>query len=298
MHTFCVFYEVSGKIYDSLLYYYKDQNGGLTMFRRLIRTLAIVTLMLTIHSVSALGGNKTAFSSAMNKFAFDFFAEVNRKDFGQNIFTSPFSATMALAMVYNGADGTTKDAMEHALRWKSTDASQFNEYLLSLNNHLETIDPQVELNIANSIWINGSLRTKQSFIDTVSKYYQPEIGPLTVAKPINDWVKEKTKDKIQKIIDMVDKNDVMVLLNAIYFKGAWTSEFDPVNTLDREFELLDGSKITHPLMTQSGKFDYFETDKFQAIRLPYGNKKLSMHVFLPARELGLKDFQGSLNTEN
>ena len=268
------------------------------MYRRLIRTSLIFTLMFTIHSASALSGEKTAFSSAMNKFAFDFFAEVNRENFGQNIFVSPLSATMALAMVYNGADGATKDAMEQALRWKSAEVSQFNEYLMSLNDYLKTIDPEVELNIANSIWVNGSLRTKQPFIDTVSKYYKPEIGLLTDENPINNWVKEKTKDKIQKIIDKVDKNDVMVLLNAIYFKGGWASKFDSSNTQERDFELLDGSKTIHPLMTQSGKFGYFETDKFQAISLPYGNRKLSMYVFLPARESSLKDFQNDLNAEN
>jgi serine protease inhibitor len=232
------------------------------------------------------------------EFSFELFARIVETDFGENIFISPTSALLALAMTYAGAGGETKAAMAEALELAGIDRNEAAESLGKLAESLENIDPEVELNIANSVWAKKGLRFKMEFFETVGEYFDAEMRELTDAGEINRWVSKETKEKIKSIIDRIRPEDIMVLINAIYFKGMWTSKFDSADTRELDFTLLDGSKKKHPLMTQSDEFRYYETEDFQAVSLPYGNKKLSMYVFLPSQQLGLRQFLADLDAEN
>jgi serine protease inhibitor len=232
------------------------------------------------------------------EFSFELFARIVETDFGENIFISPTSALLALAMTYAGAGGETKAAMAEALELAGIDRNEAAESLGKLAESLENIDPEVELNIANSVWAKKGLRFKKEFFETVGEYFDAEMRELTDAGEINRWVSKETKEKIKSIIDRIRPEDIMVLINAIYFKGMWTSKFDSADTRELDFTLLDGSKKKHPLMTQSDEFRYYETEDFQAVSLPYGNKKLSMYVFLPSQQLGLRQFLADLDAEN
>jgi len=237
-------------------------------------------------------------TKTQSQFAFDLFNKIAATDFGDNIFISPLSAMLALAMTYNGAEGETKTAMADALKFKPAEYENINQYLGELIASLNKADSAVELNLANSIWYRSDIKYQQNFFNLVHDYYQAEMQPITDATAINNWVSDKTRGKITSIIDRINPQDIMFLINALYFKGMWTNKFDSSATTERDFNLLDGSKIKHPLMSQSGKFRYFEDADFQAISLPYGQERLQMYVFLPSEKLGLKGFLDQLNADN
>nr|MBN2277121.1 serpin family protein [candidate division Zixibacteria bacterium] len=236
--------------------------------------------------------------TSQTKFAFDFQSELYRTNPGKNCFISPLSAALALAMTYNGANGETKEAMEDALHLRGFNPGQVNAFFKKLMVILQNTDPKIELNIANSIWYRRDLDFKQSFFNLVKENYNAHLEPLTDAETINHWVDEKTKGRINRIIDSIDPADMMVLINALYFKGMWASEFKEEKTLNDEFALAVGNKIIFPLMRQDGKFRYLENDSFQAINLPYGDKHMSMYVFLPRENYSLDGFMQTLGAEN
>lgn len=232
------------------------------------------------------------------EFAFRFFEEINNTEFGRNVFISPLSAMLALAMTYNGAENETKAAMADALELQGLEREDVNAFFKELSGILKNIDPEVELSIANSIWSKAGLKFKEEFFDSVSEYYDAELQTLTDAATVNNWVSEKTRKKIRSILDQVSPEDIMVLINAIYFKGMWKYKFDSSLTCDRDFTLLDGSTEKRPMMFQSGTFKYYEDAEFQAIGLPYGEGKLSMYVFLPSKQSSLRQVLDSLKTPN
>jgi len=132
--------------------------------------------------------------------------------------------------------------------------------------------------------------------DKLSAYVASFLLPGAV-KVINDWVGEKTHERIDKIVDRISAEDVMFLINAVYFKGRWTAEFDKKLTQDRDFHLADGSVKSHPMMRREDKYRYLETDDLQAIRLPYGEDRFALYVFLPGSEHSLAEFVGQLTPE-
>lgn len=229
-------------------------------------------------------------SAAHNQFGFDILQNlVASEDKNNNIFISPSSIALALSMTYNGAAKDTKKAMAETMHIAGFDLEELNKASNSLTSHLPSVDPNVKISIANSIWARENVFFNQDFLDVNKKYYQAQIQSLDFASPdavdiINSWVLQSTKGKIPSIVSSPIGNDVvMYLINAIYFNGTWTYEFDKSLTQERQFTLSDESKINHPLMKQKREdFVYLENDYFQAVNLPYGkNKKLTMYVFLP-----------------
>jgi serpin B len=244
--------------------------------------------------------------SANTRFGFKLFAEVAKQDAGKNIFISPASVGLALAMTYNGAVGETKQGMERALEIQGLNHVALNQAYSQLRVALESADPKVQLNIANSLWGKKGLPFNPDFIQRNTQYYGAEVTALDFGDPgapatINAWVSDKTKGKIEKIIDRIDEQTILFLINAIYFKGSWAAEFDKAKTKDEPFTTLAGKQKRHPLMHQSGKFRYYEANGFQAVSLPTVAVESVMCV-LPAkvrprrlseepgrRELGLVD---------
>ena len=109
---------------------------------------------------------------------------------------------------------------------------------------------------------------------------------------------KNTNGKIEKIIETLEPDSVMVLLNAIYFKGNWGQKFSDSATQEQPFNLPDGSQKQHPIMFQSSRCLYYEDDNFQAVSLPYGEGRVSMYIFLPRKDVGLAGFYQILNDQN
>jgi serpin B len=242
--------------------------------------------------------------SANTKFGFNLFSQLLVKDNNKNIFVSPSSIAFALAMTYNGADGSTQEAMAKALEIQGMNLAQINSSYAQLKASLKNLDSQVMLNIANSLWADKNTTLKSDFIQNNQDFYQAKVTNLNfsdagASSTINSWVKENTQGKIDKIVDKIDPDQVLFLLNAIYFKGSWTNEFDQDKTADFPFYLSSGEEKQHPMMSQSGDYKYYETEKFQAVSLPYGeNARVSFYVFLPKQNSDLKSFYENLSAAN
>jgi serine protease inhibitor len=241
-------------------------------------------------------------TAANTRFAFKLFAELVKREPDQNVFISPASVALALGMVYNGAAGETRRGMAEALGLAGLSLDEVNRAAAELLAP-KTIDPQVRLAVANSLWGRRGIVFDREFLRRCVEFYNAEVEALDFADShapaiINAWVRKHTDGKIEKIVDRIDGAAILVLLNAIYFKGNWTRQFDRRRTEERAFHLLGGKQKRHPLMTQAGEYRYCEGKGFQAVRLPYGSERLSMYVFLPDQRAGLAGFQQSLGDAN
>lgn len=238
-----------------------------------------------------------------NKFGFKLFNEIIKQEQDKNVFISPLSISMALGMTLNGANGETQSAMEQTLELAGLTTDEINRSYRSLIKLLTNLDRKVIFQIANSIWYRQGMNFEQEFLDLNKTYFDAlvqalDFGDPNSAKIINDWVKDNTNSKIEKIIDSIDPNIVMFLINAIYFKGTWTYEFDKEQTRDDFFTLPDGSLKPCKMMVQTNEFDYYENDDFQAIDLPYGNEQFSMTIFLPKHSKGIDSLVEEFNAQN
>lgn len=239
--------------------------------------------------------------SANTSFGFKLFEEIVRREGNKNIFVSPTSAALALSMVYNGADGDTRQAMASALNLQSMSLEEVNRANASLRKSFENLDPQVRVSIANSLWARQGLALRPEFIQRNKGFYNAEVSILAFNNPgtpdrINQWVNDKTQGRITKIISTVKDGDVLLLINAVYFKGNWQKKFDQAR--EGIFTLANGRQKKHPMMSQMGAYRYFEGEKFQAVRLPYGQGMVSMVVFLPRVDSSLDEFQRGLTASN
>ena len=238
-----------------------------------------------------------------NDFGFNLYKNLAREN--ENIMISPVSVSLAMAMVYNGANGATREDMARALNVQGLELDRLNKNNLALLYYLTSADPELTLNIANSIWMLEDFKFLEAFVATVKNDYQAEAKKLDFADPksadvINKWVNDKTRGTIDQIVTPpIDSQTIMFLINAVYFKGSWTSPFETELTSEQAFNLVDGQTVTVPTMYQSGSFDYLKSSGFQALRLPYGeDEQMAMVLFLPDQNTSLSEFQNQLNQDN
>jgi len=239
-----------------------------------------------------------------NKFGLKLFKEIIKEEKDKNVFISPLSVSMALGMTYNGANGSTQEAMQKTLELNGLTIQEVNESYKSLIELLSGLDPKVKFQIANSIWYRQEYTFEKEFIDLNKKYFNAEVRGLNFADPnavkiINGWVDKNTNGKIKEIVDPpIDPLTVMFLINAIYFKGSWTYQFDKKLTKDDWFVLPDSSRKACKMMNQKGEFNYLRNDNFQAIDLPYGDGDFSMTIFLPHPGKNIDSLIAEFNQEN
>lgn len=243
--------------------------------------------------------------AADNQFGFEIFHKINASlDEPKNTMISPMSVSLALAMLYNGADGNTKKQMEDILHKANLTPDDINQSYKELVAALSSHDPKVELAISNAIFYRNTFGVKADFITTNQNYYNAEVAGLDFSKTtetlntVNGWVNTQTKGKIEKILEKVNPEDVMYILNAIYFNGEWQYRFDPKETTEMPFTKEDNQVVQAPTMTIENKFNYFSNQTFQMLEMPYGSGKYSMLVFLPASGKSTDDVISLLNPEN
>ncbi|MEH2045973.1 serpin family protein [Nostoc sp.] len=248
----------------------------------------------------------TKIVESSNKFGFKLFSEVLKNDRGEtNIFISPSSVAIALAMTYNGASGSTQQAMAKTLELQGMNLPEINSsYAAVLKQLLDNSDTKVQLKIANSLWANQDVSFAPDFLKRTQDFYQAKVSNLNfkdaaASSIINNWVKENTNGKITKIVEQIEPSQVLFLINAIYFKGNWSNEFDKKQTASYPFYITSGRQKQQPMMSQEGDYRYYESENFQAVSLPYGKDgKISFYIFLPKKNSNLKAFYQTLNVEN
>lgn len=239
---------------------------------------------------------------AENQFGFELFQRAfTSEEKYENLMISPLSISIALAMTYNGASGETKTAMEKTLKVYGLTPEEINNSYLNLVNSLKSLDPKVLLQIANAIFYRNDFEVERNFISTNQYYYDALVSPLDFnnqqqsLETINGWVKEKTNGKIESIIDQINSNHVMFLLNAIYFKGIWQTEFDKQNTKKLPFYMENGETVQPETMQLTESLAYTSNDLFRAVELPYGKGNYNMYIFLPNAEKTLHEIVSALD---
>ncbi len=237
-----------------------------------------------------------------NDFGISLFKEINNSEELDNVFISPFSVSMALAMTYNGASGTTEEVMRSVLQYGDLSYAEINESYRHITNLLLTLDDKIEFQIGNSIWIDDFFSVENTFIDINRTYFDAEVATLELQGPeapstINEWVNTKTNGKIPKLLDSIDGNMVMFLINAIFFKGDWTSQFKVQDTVDDNFYLLDGSVKSIPMMFQQHRFGYYSGTDVQVVNLPYGGQAFSMTIVLPDEDVDINSLISQIESE-
>ncbi|MCS7241084.1 MAG: serpin family protein [Candidatus Caldatribacterium sp.] len=217
-----------------------------------------------------------------------------------NAFVSPVSLATCLAMVAHGAKGATQEEIYRTLGVLAL-RERVDEESRKLIASLDFLSSGITLKMANSLWVEKNAPFFETYLTAIEDFYQAEGYTVDLTDPatlprINDWVRTKTQGTIERILDSLPENAVLVLLNATYFKGQWAKAFDPEHTENLPFTTLQGSKDV-PTMWQRGEFAYLETDTFQAVRLPYTQEALSMYIFLPKERDGLSALLEALDAQ-
>ncbi len=259
--------------------------------------VAVVLLGTACSEATAPGGPLTALPRALtaseskiiagsNDFAFDLFRIGNLSQHKANVFLSPLSASMALGMTANGANGATYDEMRTSLRLSGATREEVNGGYKSLITLLRGLDTTTDFRIANSIWYQQTFPFNTSFLNESKVYFDARVEGLdfsssSAVPTINSWVSEQTNTRIPKILDAIRAEEVMFLVNAIYFKGIWQEQFDKTKTVHAPFYSADGTTTTVPMMARGGGVDHTATSEYSAVDLPYGNSAFTMTVVLP-----------------
>lgn len=223
---------------------------------------------------------------ASNNFTFKIFDELEKEYSNENIFFSPLSMSMAFSMALNGANGETKQQIKNVIDFGSYSDEEINMAFKSLHDAFETLDEQVEISLANSAWYKENYELIENYRNILLDYYYAEIAGLNFSDPvsvdiINDWIANKTKDKIKDMISELDPSTVLVLVNAIYFNGTWTYEFDEDNTYDGSFKGLKNENIACKMM-ESGKLKtkFHVSEDLTLATLPYGDGNFEMVLYM------------------
>jgi serine protease inhibitor len=241
---------------------------------------------------------------ADNDFGLDLFKGVyNDPKTPVNFMISPLSVSVALSMAYNGAETETKTEMEEAMRITGFSREEINAANKQLIEALTSADDKVIMEVANSIWYRNNYPVEQSFLDVNKTYYNAEVDPADFSDPntiklINNWVSDKTHEKIPQIITEIPAEAVMYLINAIYFNGTWTKEFNTESSQMLPFKTENGNYLNTVMMGRKDSLNYLSNETFSAIKMPYGKGNFNMMVLLPNEDKTVSDIIGQLNPTN
>lgn len=230
-----------------------------------------------------------AFADQTSAFAFDFWKKHNAiVAADENYFVSPLSLHIALGMLLNGADGKTKEEIQKGLR-VSSDLATTNGIYKDLIENLPISDPKVKNTIANSVWYRKDFKLEDAYLNNLKNYFNATASgedfnnTATVGK-INNWASDNTNGKIKKVLETIDPDQVLFLMNALYFKGDWKTQFNVENTHDASFTGTKGAKNVK-MMNMTENVKYAKRNNYQAIELPYGDGNYVMTIILPDKSI-------------
>ncbi len=232
--------------------------------------------------------NEAEIASSANNFTFDLMTGIENEFPNENYFISSFSVSTALSMVMNGASETAQEGFIETLGLDGMSALEINEAYKSLTEYIYSLDPSVTLNVANSNWYTDEYTIQSDFANTLETYYDAEIferdfGSPSTLNALNEWVEKETNGKIKNILDAINPDDVMFLINTIYFKAIWTNPFDPDKTTDLPFVLSNNQTVNVPTMVGEVKHwtSYDNILEAQVIEIPYGNENYAFTIIMP-----------------
>ncbi len=224
---------------------------------------------------------------ANNQFASDLYSKYKSEE--GNMFFSPYSISSALAMTYEGAKGKTAEEMRAVLHLPN-DKEKIRSDFVNINNELNKADKTYKLTTANALWAQKEYPFLDDYFKIVDTYYGGKVTNLDFKTEteksrviINNWVENKTNDKIKDLIPkgILSPATRLVLTNAIYFKANWSIQFDAENTIDQQFKLSSGTNTNVKMMHQTDNFNYGETSNLQILEMNYLGNDLSILIILP-----------------
>ena len=221
---------------------------------------------------------------------------------GQNIILSPVSVSFALSCALDGASGETLAQMKAVMGMQDILPADIHTNIGFLMFSLLNRDPEVQLSIANSLWVMKGDSLLKEYENSVKTYYNAETAVIDPNDPgmagrINNWVKGATKGMIDSIIEQIPGDLSVLILNAVYFKGVWAQPFPGGMTADLPFTCFDKTKKTAKMMYMQAKLPYYEEKGFQSVSMDYGKGKFAMVVVLPAAGTDMAMFISSFGAD-
>lgn len=243
-------------------------------------------------------------STKHDDFAFSFYHQIAEDDSTSNLFFSPFSISTAFSMVYEGVGGKTAEQIRDAFDFTQDDDARRK----NISDTLQRLNHEkgfYELEVANGIWLAELHKPKPEYVEIVTTHYNGTSQTVDFVSnegvdEINQWVSEKTKDKIQKILNYGDTNELtlLVLANSVYFNGKWGEQFNPDDTSEEPFWIGNEKSVKVQMMKIPAEmFNYAETDTIQILEMPYLGHDISMLVILPKDRNGLESLEKSLSSD-
>ncbi len=252
-----------------------------------------ITLAIIISIITATAQTKSA--EFNNKFAFDFYRQLaENKD---NIFFSPYSISLAMAMTYQGAEDATAKDIQKVMHYPDSKEDLRKAFS---NDKKEIANPEFQkyytLKIANAIWACKKIKLRKKFINTIERCYKAPIFRYAFGKDfkienlkneVNSWTEKNTEEKIKNLLQSsdIDPSTVMIIVNAIYFKSKWANEFNKRNTKDDVF-YGKTERVRTKFMNATKHIKYYKDSNIIAVEMPYAQHKNSMYIIMPTDKQG------------
>jgi serine protease inhibitor len=241
-----------------------------------------------------------------NAFAIDLYDQLRHQE--GNLFFSPYSISTALAMTYLGARGETASEMAMVFYFTLEQEHLHPAFAaLMADFNMGGKNSGYQLNIANRLWGQQEFHFLDTFIQATQEYYNAALALLDFMRAteearctINTWVAQQTQEKIQNLITegILTEDTQLVLTNAIYFKGNWKSQFDPLETYEQPFTIAPHEQVNVPMMHQGGAFRYASLADLEMLELPYVGDRLCMVILLPRKLEGLAQLEKQMTSTN
>jgi serpin B len=284
------------------------ERERVSVFTQILALASVATLAVVLDSTNASASQPllNPVVVANSQFAVDLYRELAKESQDKNLFFSPTSISVALAMTAAGGRSQTEAEMTQVLHLTGILPQAHAEYHKLLDRwNADGKDRGYQLRVANRLWGQKGFHFLPAYLDLTQGQYGAELGVVdfgqseTARKEINAWVEKQTANKIQDLIPTgaLDALTRLVLTNAIYFKGAWANPFKKEQTRDEDFALSGGRKVKTPLMHQTQTYRYAEDNTLQALELPYKGNELAMLVLLPKMPDGLAALEQSLSAQ-
>jgi serpin B len=270
----------------------------------MFKLFAIVLVIFIGHSLER-PVKSTSLSNAINKFNLNLLQNLYNEN--ENVFFSPFSISSAFGMLYAGAKGQTAQELREVLGYESAkilDEQIYQQFSEVLTN-IEGIDSnKYELNVANKLVVQKDFEILKSYEENLKNYFKTTIDSVdfadsTVANSINQWVSSLTHDKIKKLLDgPLSSATRLVLLNAVYFKGLFQTQFLKNQTKEEVFFNGGNAEKNTQMMIRTGKFNYTEIEEIDSklLEIPYTGDDISLYILLPNQKQGLKAMNSGLSS--
>jgi len=216
-----------------------------------------------------------------------------------NVVISPLGMNILLSMLANGADNFTLEEMMTAMNCDGYSPDSLAAFMGNLCAKLVDVDNSTTFKTANSVWVKVGFPVLDNYVDINRRFLQADFSNIdfssdTAATVINDWCKRSTEGLIERLNTEIDKKWVMLLADALYFKGQWASLFSTDFTVEDDFTDSEGDNQKVDFMKQTTYYRYLKNDSCQIVELPYGNRAYSMYVAIPEQGQTVMDCASSV----